>query len=515
MSDQVERIELSINQSGNAGSTMRVLAELCAKAAAEEAKLEKQIIATNGALEKQSKIKSGDVARGIGNVASGNAGGIAAQAGGMAGASGPAAIAVAVAALAGAAINTVAKASLVSQNSSLTRFEQRQGALNAIPGVSTLRRWMDALDGTTERLRAINSIYADYERVARASTEARRQNMELQVNSASSQGRSAGFDRFGIQGESIFDRSRQSGQIAAQNQSIRLAASDQLVTAQRQAEASRAERQAIQENANRLRQSVQFGQSNIQRLSGSGGRWNGSRMVYTEGVLGRTEARGRNGQDVRTAYNSQLRELQNASTQALRDETLLMGELQRLQAARTRESESQANIERQRIGLLRAEADILTARENRMTNTNRRLGAMQEGDFQLGQANAALIQQNGLQNFTPEMIASAAAVDPALIQRLTEERGQERAARIAPRFQETYGSDYSDGQSLNQIRQQADQMRAQVRVSLDVNERTLAQEIATAVREALPDIARIIEQVRVETERNGRVNQMVQQRANQ
>jgi hypothetical protein len=135
------------------------------------------------------------------------------------------------------------------------------------------------------------------------------------------------------------------------------------------------------------------------------------------------------------------------------------------------------------ITAAKAELEVLKQREERMAGMATKLGSMNQADFEMSKAMLQNVKENGIENMPAEMVDMAATVAPEFIAKQREALGEKRAKEVAG---ENKGIDDStlaefEKSTLGEVRAQVDKVKADVRIMIDLDVQQLAQEVVNTI----------------------------------
>lgn len=411
------------------------------------------------------------------------------------GAAGPATIALGVFVAATEALGKFADAVNIGQNASLTAAQQQTAlAEEFIPGVANLRKFSEAMNGTTETLRRNKEIFASaslnqhlYERVR---TEERANRRELDTAKSREYGLNAiSIDKY--QGGK-FDRSTLQGEQGYAEYGQRLEARDREVKAKQELIA--ANQDAMKQknrvsDAKKAEQAAQFQRDQDQKKV--------DELKKYENTFGR-----RRKAELDTAFNKLELSNQNLidRRKAVEEEVTKSKEKQTTALEKQRDLQ-QALIEKQKV-----ELSILEQKEQRMAEGQTRLGEMNLGQYEQSKQAALYIKEHGIENATPELIDAARQVAPGMIRKQAENFGEGRAKELAGLGIPDYERDYKDGSNLRDVRARIDEVKADVRITMQINERELAKQFTDLIAQNFRELISVMKttiEAEVKQQRNG------------
>lgn len=278
-----------------------------------------------------------------------------------------------------------------------------------------------------------------------------------------------------------FDRSTYAGRLREAEQTTMLPALEELVRARRERFAVDADRTEAQSRQEANRQALQRAQD-----------------AYKQ-AMATFQAAGKNvGPDAnelerraKAEKDAALRSAEKAVNEQLEIQKRIRAENVRLQELGVKHAEAESRVRQANIGVMRAELQVLTQREARMSEGQRRLGAMGEGEYQLATAMMKEIKKSGLENATPEMVAWASRVAPNMVGDLQEKLGEKRALEQAALGNLDF-EEYAKGERLDATRQQINKLRADVQVKLDLDTESTAKDIAENLKPLLKEVFKIM-----------------------
>jgi len=410
------------------------------------------------------------------------AGGASRLAGGgitsLVGRGGPAGVAVAAGVMAlDAAAQKGADALNVVNNGMLTQA-QKESALRDqfIPLHESFRKFREALDGTTE---AVARSKRDLDRnlafgnINQQAMEAAR-GVEFPVQQASDLSRA--YNRAPAPaGQETFDRGTAIGERRAADQATRLAALD----AKRQADAEAAGAKATA--ADQL-DKVKAAQGNLTVTQTNRDKalaaWRAQQAAENSGA------------PVDKAKRAQLyTDATTASDQVVKSAERAEAELTRYKEAGLKAVEAEKRAREASVNVARAELELLSQREQRMSSMAERVGAMHESEFEQAKEAVREIRAGGLTSVTPDRANLAATIAPELVAKERQKLGAERYAGFAA---EQKGADDSNIEDFNkatlkEVRAQVDKIKADVRVQVNLDPQHVAESITAKLSKVMTD----------------------------
>lgn len=368
------------------------------------------------------------------------------------------------------ALGKFADAVNIGKNASLTAAQQEIAlAEEFIPGVANLRKFTDAVSGTTETLRKNKEIFASamltqqkYERVRSEERENRREQDTAKakltgLNAISLDKYEGGkYDRRTVAGEQGYAEYGQ--RLQARDAEIR--AKQALIAANTDA---RSQRNRV-EDARRAEKAAQAqrdkDQAKVDDLKKYENTFGRRRKAELDTAFGKLELSNQNLVDRRKALEEEITKSKEKQTRAIEAQRDLQ----------------QALIEKQKV-----ELSILEQKEQRMAEGQTRLGEMNVGQYEQSKQAALYIKEHGIENATPELIDAARQVAPGMIRKKAENFGEGRAKELAQLGIDDYERDYKDGNNLQNVRAQIDEVKADVRITMQINEKELAKQFSDLI----------------------------------
>lgn len=393
--------------------------------------------------------------------------------------------------LSNAAKSAVEGVKTLSNESLSTAQKTRALAESFIPGVKSIREFAEAVTGTSEKLRMNEITFSDLTLKMQQAFQVRMRSMELGREQYAATSAVAGTKAAAYGDYRTYDRSTAYGQIAYQDNQQRMQAEDEKVRAQRRraaASSTAAEAAAVAEEKSRaVREAIKERDKlgTVARIKGglnvfgNAGRAGSGEASQLERLQGLENAGYRDKAKMDTALREYDAAQQNV-IQRIKEEEQAILELKDKQL-KARQAES--DVRKADINTLKAEAAILERRESRMSEGQKRLGGMHEGEIMLGETLVDQARAQGnIEGFTPQMLQYARSVAPGEIDKMMEARGEKHALRFAEKGYDVYRQDYEGGKTrLGDVRSQGDKVQADVRVAIDLDEKKLAQDIAAAL----------------------------------
>jgi hypothetical protein len=510
-SDKTVKVKLQLDQTGDAASKMKDLEALANRTKAAFADLETQIDKTNkaagqvggrpafGGLNGQTGFNSAGsggggfarsrLAQGLESRAAGTAIGRGMGAGSGAAAAGPAAVALGAYMALAEVAGKVGQAMNVLNNSSLTTAQQFEKLSDEyMPGAKALRTFVEAVNGTTEGLRRaqLRFEYQHAMQAAQAENRARVAQEQRGVDSARAQimATTGGVQYRKYEGQR-FDRSTYGGEVGYGEYQRRLEAADAVTHAQRQRAAAGS---TVLMRANDVRAAHIKLQLAQEHRDAAYKEYQGVRQKENMGY------RDKLGMD-RAVKGMQLAQ-QDVLARVADEEKAINA----LKDAQNDKVQKQGELQARLVEQKKMELSIEDAKLNRMEQATRRAGSMNAGQYQNAKAAALAVQRFGLDNATPQMIDMARSLAPGMVGKLEEARGAGRAQELQ-RLGLGDFQDFKNGNNLQDQRIKVDQIRADVRVTIDLNEKTLAQELTKGLKDVLEDL---VKNLKVQAEEKGR-----------
>lgn len=382
------------------------------------------------------------------------------------------------------------------RNSSLTAAQQIQGlAEEFIPGAAVLRRFADAVDGTSERVRKAG---VNYERdvvgiQADAQERARKSELGAELSGVRATANAVRDNRLGVMER--FDRNTALGARAAAEQEVRQPAKDAQVEARRQQQSTK---EALRD------QDVRVRDANVRAI-----------MAKNKRDLAATQFQGWQDRENITGRRDKAGGIEAANKLALADRDLGLAEVQRqTELNRQRElgvkyAEAESAVRKGNIEASKAELEVLKQKEDRMAGTAQRLGSMGRGEFELRKEALRQVKAaGGLENVPPELAALAGEIAPEYIAKQREQLGGLRGKEVAKEFRGLDDSTVKDFENatLKEVRAQVDGVKADVRIQIDLDAQQVADDIFKRTRDVFGELIKAIE-AQVKTIKNGVVNE--------
>lgn len=377
-------------------------------------------------------------------------------------------------------------------NAALSTSQKITGTIEQfVPGGKTLREFFEAASGISEKLRVTQVTVSDLNTQIQLQTQLRMRLNQLGQEAAQARGGEVGAASVGYGKWRTFDRGTASGAIQYQENLIRQSAEDDVVRATRRRNAALHARNAAVDPVNAAGIARSRAEWELQNRFGNvttdssgvlrfgkndmGDKTRIQRLQEEQGTTMGSRRKAEMDEELR-AYESQL-----SKVMALRKEEEAAINTLKEKGVALANSESEVR-KASAINTLKAEAQILERREQRMSENQRRLGSLMPGELAAGESIMDQIRKNGIQGASPQMIQIARQVAPGEIDKLLEQKGAPIAKRLAEKGYEDYVHDYDGGKrTLTDTRQQLDKVQADVRVQVDLDEKALASEIAKAI----------------------------------
>lgn len=494
-----ETVELKIDVAGDAQADMQKLAAALAQAAETQrqygeavknaANYKVQAMQFDHAVQQQVDALSGNIIEPaskkkkkkqfeLGKATASAAGGAQTLAGGggamaLIGKAGPWGMAAAAAyAALEAGLNKTAKAADISSNGMLTQAQKSEMlASEFIPLYASFKRFGEAMDGTTEALRA-QKLKLERTLAIQAATAQTAAGIRAFEYSHSDQYR-AQLRSFGevvpLRGMDVplFDRSTSAGAQAAHEASIRGAAAD----AQRQAKrAAVAAREGAYIQSGEAKTAI--GKRNYAALD---------LEMALKKVQNLREQENNGGERNKKAIGAALADAHAAAQRFDFADSAAQTEINRSAEATKRSVEAESNARRANLEVMKAELAIQEQKEQRMAGFAEKLGAMSEGDFQ--ERVAALEAVKGVKDLREvpvELQDLASGIAGGYIKQRREQAGEGRGAYLKEKFGDLNDAAINDfgKETLAQVRANTDAMRIDARVQIDFDAELTAKALA-------------------------------------
>jgi hypothetical protein len=378
-------------------------------------------------------------------------------------------------------INTLGNQSLTTAQKMVAVTEQ------FVPGAKQLREFFEAVSGTTEKLRMNEIKFADLtlQMQLRMQTEGRMFEYRREQAAATAQATGMGSTPYAAFGQ--HDRSTVSGRIEYEDSMAKMQAQDEGVRARRRLAAARDD----MNKASSFRQERFTAWSNAEinrdRLGVVDG-FEGGRLKFKSQFSGGSSPLTRlqrdedGGKRDKAGMDTALRDYQAANQEYMNTTKQYEQSITQEKEKQLKFLQAQSDVRKTDIAELKQEAAALERRENRMSEGQRRLGGLMEGELMIAENTMDMIRKNGLQNVNSQQLDWARKIAPREIETMLEARGAERAKRLAEKGYMDYEKDYEGGRAtLQDVRTQRDKVQADVRVQIDLDEKTLAKDIAQAL----------------------------------
>jgi hypothetical protein len=368
------------------------------------------------------------------------------------------------------AINTL-------RNSDLTEAQK----VNALADQATFGLWGkfkelgNAIDGTTEAIRRSNIRLQQDSQFRSSMMSSLQETHGLDVSAGDARNRANVMAGAYAPGLAQFDRSTMAGEIGFQEEQQRFGARDSAASAERDAEVARRNLSDAQRRSGDADSAYKSARRNRLEVQGR----------YDSVMAG--ERGGERNAGGRATIGAELADAQGSEEAIFERRIQIRRELGQASVAA---AEAESRARQANIAVMQTELQILQQREQRLTADASRLGGMNFLDRRLGSAAARMVQDQGIQNVSPEILAQARAYAPDFIAQQQRQFGE-----TTPEFAEDRrrGILTPGSQSINEIRGQTAETQQGIRDAMIADQQQTAKKIADSSQETFDTIARIFD----------------------
>jgi hypothetical protein len=351
-----------------------------------------------------------------------------------------------------------------AQNAALSTAQQNRGIAEAvIPGFSILMDFVEAIDGTTERIRVSGDKLKINEKVIAATTAGASQLSGERFEIESMRNRIGLTRDIKFNRAEFPDRRTVEGELRSDEESRRREAADAKTLADREAASARMDFGTSRDFVNRA----------SQRVTGAGQKFNKAQEKF-QGVR---DQENRTGKENKAGRIEAVNELKAANDELMGAEQRMQEESLRYKEKAVRAAEAESNARKTGIEQQRVELNLLKDKEVRMQSSLVRLGKMNRGQYELAKSAAIQLKRNGIENATPELIDLASQIDPKMVDKLAENAAGGRASELAGLGIDSFKMDFADS-TLETVRQQINNATSQIRVEVNLDQEAFAQSVA-------------------------------------
>jgi hypothetical protein len=350
-----------------------------------------------------------------------------------------------------------------------------------IPGASIFNNFVDALQGVSGSMRQLKLDMRISETRIAAGASVRAANAGLNTERVQNETTASGMRAHSLGSNQIFNRATEHGQIQSEDFQTRQSARDNYVRAQR------TETGARQNQAYHTRRAASLG-GNVASLRED---YNARRAQRETLQANDTNGDGLHRVRVAEALNKE-REAQLRLQTRVNEAVAAEGQAR---AAGVAAEQATVAARRAALDIARADLDVLNRREQRMSGTAGRLGAMSRGSFRQAERSAARVARRGVERSSESDVQRAAQIDPRLIREQQDRLGERRAQRLVGRqgVGETHNADWQGGANLQNVREQQDTAAQTARDQADRIAVEGAQQVSVAFNEGLNRVFRLLQ----------------------
>ncbi len=488
MSDTTVRMQLDVNQQGNAAQGMRDLAEAANSAAAAEKKYQEALRSRIQAHHQGQRMQRDLAAHGIGarpgalqRLATGGLGNMISGMGPMIGGMTAGAAGLALMHTAAAGLTTAAGMMTIGQDEGLSGAQKRNKIMEDLPVIggfiASVNKMKDAVDGTAAAIVKAEKRFEQQAMQARQSAQLSGTRMGSEAEIGHHQRLAAAYGGIAVGPSPV---RRFFGDVGAEEAEARLGASDELARARARAAAargdvaaSRARLGGLVAGRSALEDKVAAGVGRDRQLKADADAWSGENK----------------GGRVSSALETKAAEVRLAEQQKLVEQ-----EIGRAKQANLASAEAESAVRKAEIGQMQAELGILKQREAMMSGTARRMGSMNVMERQLGLQALKMVQKHGIGNVAEDVRQAAERFSPELMAKWGEKFGENTAeGQEYKRMLQDEGMLGKDAGTLEQTRAKIAKVQTDVRVAVNLDTNKLSAEIAKALKDVLGGVIKNIQ----------------------